>query len=1772
MKPVPRLRPLALLSALSTAATGFWALNAWRMGDWWLLSLGPDYIPMAPPTAILFVILGLALAAQLRWPESRAARLSGTLGSILALLVGGLAILQSALDLTLPWDTWMLARSASVRDIPVGRMSPLTALAFAFSALGLLAGFTRFAGFPSPRRLGQFAAGAGLAIGTVVTLGYAVGTPLLYGGQIVPMALMTGLAFLALNGALLLTGPVEGFFQRWHESDSEPHVPGEHRHFTRRLVLTLAVIGALIVIAGFFYLRREQEDARLVISRQLEAIAQLKVQQIRAWRDERLGEAHFLQKTPAVLRDLANLIARPDDPAARHQLLEWLEPIKSGDRYSSISVLDAQGRLLLSLSTPADVPEEHLPGDLLAQVLASPDPVFGDLQRHSTGSAVHLDLLVPVRPLAASAGDPALGIIVLQLDPWQFLFPLIQHWPLPSDSAESFIVRREGDHVVFLSELRHRPGAALTLRLSASEPHLPAAMALRGKTEVSTGLDYRGVAVLAVSRPVPSTPWILIAKVDQAEVYAPIQRELWRNGLILGLLLMTLGMTGVTLWRQRHAATLRRALAAERARQVAQEQLSVQEARYRNLIESINQGYYVTDPRSLFTYFNPALVAMGGFQPDRLLGTSCFRLVAEEDRRRIISAYKTWSADPTAIDCDCEFRVFNKAGRKFWVEQTAHFKRDARGKVTEVRNIVRDITERKEHEREIERLNRMYLVISQVNQAIVRAKSSAGLFPEICRVLVELGQFKMAWIGWHDPATRLLAPVAVTGDEHSYVPDLRIRNDAAQPEGRGPTALAFRENRTRVCNDFMASEETAPWHGPASRSGFQSMIALPLRCEGRTVGVLTVYAAEKDFFDAQKISLLEEATSNVSFALDIYAGDEWRRRAEENLRQSERRLDFLVSASPAVIYSMPADGKFGTSFVSHNVREVVGYEPTTFTGTPGFWRANLHPDDARRADAHLATLAGTGTLTSEYRFRHADGTWRWMHDEVHLVRDADGQPIEYVGYWTDITESRQMADRLRHSEELYRLIAENTTDVIWLFDLVAGKFNYLSPSTERLLGYTREEMMNWHVHSVLTLESVAEARRVLRKRLAGIAAGDLSGVHHAGLYDIVRKDGTIRNGEVVSTILLNAAGQPTQFLGITRDITDRRQVESQLQKLSGAVEQSPTSIVITNLAGDIEYVNPWFTSLTGYTLEEVRGINPRVLKSGLTPGDTYDEMWRTLTAGKVWRGQLHNRKKNGENFVEQAVIAPVFGPDGRATHYVAIKDDITSRVRMESALHESEERFRAMFESSLDGLLLTLMSGEILAANPAACAMLGRTETEICQVGRGGLVDLEDPRLGPLLEERRRTGKARGELTFIRGDGTRFEAEISSAVFGTGAGQRNGMVLRDITLQVAARKTLERFNSELEQMVGRRTGELATRNREIQALLIAIPDTVMRLRADGTILHSQPARASPALAAITPGEQAVAAAAESAEIVAASLDLGRRALAAGTTTMGETEIATPGGPLALELRTAPTGPDEFVVFARDITARKRLESETAAMLEKERQVAEMRTRFISVISHEFRTPLTAIMGSVELLANHLDHLSPEKRAEIFERIDRSQLRMTAMLDDVLTLNRLDADRTEVRLGTIKLSPYVQNIIAETQAADHDAHRFAVHLPADPAPFVTDPNLLHHILSNLLGNAVRYSPAGSTVTVRVEYDAWRMHLSVEDQGIGIPPADRARIFEPFERGSNVGHIKGTGLGLNIVRRMTVLLGGNVTLRPVAGGGTRFSLALPLLPPPSFPAAP
>ncbi len=186
-------------------------------------------------------------------------------------------------------------------------------------------------------------------------------------------------------------------------------------------------------------------------------------------------------------------------------------------------------------------------------------------------------------------------------------------------------------------------------------------------------------------------------------------------------------------------------------------------------------------------------------------------------------------------------------------------------------------------------------------------------------------------------------------------------------------------------------------------------------------------------------------------------------------------------------------------------------------------------------------------------------------------------------------------------------------------------------------------------------------------------------------FQLLRPDGTVRHILSRAEVKRGSHGQILQLVGTSQDITERKQAEMELRKLSTAVEQSPTAIVITDRDGNIEYVNPKFTRLTGYAIDEVLGKNPRILKSGDKPREEYKRLWDTILSGHEWEGEFHNQKKNGDLFWEHAVIAPLMNADGMATHFVAVKENITERKQAEQALRESRRELSTLL-SNLPGM------------------------------------------------------------------------------------------------------------------------------------------------------------------------------------------------------------------------------------------------------------------------------------------------------------------------------------------------------------------------------------------------------------------------------------------------------------------------------------------------------
>jgi len=280
------------------------------------------------------------------------------------------------------------------------------------------------------------------------------------------------------------------------------------------------------------------------------------------------------------------------------------------------------------------------------------------------------------------------------------------------------------------------------------------------------------------------------------------------------------------------------------------------------------------------------------------------------------------------------------------------------------------------------------------------------------------------------------------------------------------------------------------------------------------------------------------------------------------------------------------------------------------------------------------------------------------------ILSAAGEIVAAIEMVEDITEQKKANEALQHSNEMLRAIIEAAPTAIIGLDLDGNVHSVWNPAAEKMLGWSAQEAFGHPLPSV-PLDHQEEFTRFRERIRKGLT---LDGVEVCRQ----RRDGTPIDYSIYASPLHDAQGNISGNIAVLVDITGRKRVEESVRKLSQAIEQSPVSIIITDTQGSIEFVNNTFTRITGYTFEEVRGQNPRIFKSGETSVEEYRSFWKTISAGGVWQGEFHNRKKNGELFWELATIAPIRDSDHAITHYVAIKEDITGRKKLEEKLRQTQ--------------------------------------------------------------------------------------------------------------------------------------------------------------------------------------------------------------------------------------------------------------------------------------------------------------------------------------------------------------------------------------------------------------------------------------------------------------------------------------------------------------------
>ncbi|MDP2268099.1 MAG: diguanylate cyclase, partial [Deltaproteobacteria bacterium] len=420
----------------------------------------------------------------------------------------------------------------------------------------------------------------------------------------------------------------------------------------------------------------------------LATIAMQKVRQIADWRNERQGDALSIQNSTAIAYSVNNYFKKSSQKAI---LNRWLQSLCRRNGYSSAALFDTNGKIRFAYGRYGNK-LDAVESKILQAVIKRPAYILSDLQTSEVTKKVTLGLCVPLI-LWEQKNRPLVGVFFFRVDPTKTLYPLIQSWPTPNPTAETILLRRDGNEVVYLSELRHRQNTALKFRLPIKTPNLVEAMAARGVAGVVEGNDYRGLPVVALITKIPNSPWIMVAKVDKEAIYSPLQYQLEMVGIITVLLIILAGAFLGFWWRHQRAVFYRTRYEAELERQALVKHFDY-------LVRYANDIILLIDNQWRIVEGNEQACRKYGYPREELLKMQIKDMLSPELKSEIPDLMRVIDEQEGVI---YETEHVRKDGTKFPVEVSARFFAIEGNKFLQA--IIRDITERKKMEEAIRTLS-----------------------------------------------------------------------------------------------------------------------------------------------------------------------------------------------------------------------------------------------------------------------------------------------------------------------------------------------------------------------------------------------------------------------------------------------------------------------------------------------------------------------------------------------------------------------------------------------------------------------------------------------------------------------------------------------------------------------------------------------------------------------------------------------------------------------------------------------------------------------------------------------------------------------------------------------------------------------------------------------------------------------------------------------------------------------------------------------------------
>lgn len=1189
-------------------------------------------------------------------------------------------------------------------------------------------------------------------------------------------------------------------------------------------------------------------------------------------------------------------------------------------------------------------------------------------------------------------------------------------------------------------------------------------------------------------------------------------------------------------------------------RKRAEQELRNSQAQTTGILDSAMDAIITTDASQHILMFNPAAETMFRCSHAEALGQPLEQLIPQRFRSRHnehMQKYAQTGTTNRAMGQLGTIYALRRDGEEFPVEASISQSRVAGTHLFTV--ILRDVTRRKQEERQTLQLKRLYATLSQVNETIVRVKNQEELFNSICRVAVVFGEFRLAWIGLYDRETGQVTPIAKSSAGQNSLP-FHTMNVNELPFREGLIGLSVRTGSPQFSSDLQADARMSHWSEIAAREGYRSVAAVPL-CRGEEViGFLNLYSSEVGFFTVKaEQDLLEEMGLDISFALEVLEKEAERKRTEEALHENEERLRLSLQAANQGLYDLNV--QTGDAIVNQEYAQMLGYDPETFVETNAAWIERLHPDD-RESVAKTYRDYIDGVLPDyrvEFRQRMKDGGWKWILSLGKVIEyDPDGKPLRMLGTHTDITErktveyeiesrSRQLATLLETSQSLTESlnladVLQKITDQSTVLLGIETAAIYLADGEQICLGACTPPLPP-DFPEMLRCANLADHPHIAR----ALDSGELVFLPNTAGATLTTAEQTVVNFLGLRTIVYiplaakqNARG--ALILGTRGKPRDFSQHESDLART--------------------------FSNQAALAIANAR---------------LYEDLAR-------YTGELENQ--------------------------------ISEREQAQAALSNSEERFRLLFENNHTVMMLIEPhSGRIKHANQAAAAFYGYPLPELCsmsinQINQMSPEEVYAERMTALQEEKDyfnfRHRLVSGRIRSVEVHSAPVDVDGETLLFS---------IVYDVTERRQAEESLKRHINFLTGL--REVDQAIASSFDLRlSLNILVSRAIQLLKVDATtILLLDPVmnileygaghgfRTNiPYPASIRLGESfAGRAVMERRMVQIPNLNHGLNDFFSIGFLREDKFVSYCGVPLIIKGKVVGVmevfdrkpveREQEWFDFLGSLAGQAAIAIDNARLWDQiqrhtrdlelrvaERTAALNRTNaelehanrakdeFLANMSHELRTPLNSILGlSESLLEQRRDPLT-EYQQRSLEIIASSGNHLLELINDVLDLAKIEAGKFDHYPQMVDVDALCRSSLSFVKSqAVRKLITIQYRSEASPLRVSVDPRRMKQILVNLLTNAVKFTPEGGQVALQVHVDAreGRLRFSVTDTGIGIAAQDLENLFQPFVQVDSKlnRQFEGTGLGLALVQKLTDLHGGSVEVDSEVGVGSRFTINLP-----------